>query len=354
MAFFSRGQRLLDGHTPSSLKFARGGALKEKRNEGIGRRRKKNGGENRGERISPTVKSILSILLRWDLLWSEFCGHRILKPVAVAVWSDLTYDVLERITSFLPFSDHYRFDVVCKNWRPVSKQRRHPPSPQLPWILINPFTRECFDLPPFPAYYKDVDVPTFIERVPDDNMERSGDFTFEKMQPLIVFKAILSHDPKERSDFTAMILFGEKNNLAFWRSDDSSWTLVNCPPDRMEDVLYFKGNFYVVSSMNVLYVVHFEPEPKLTEVGPPIGVVKCSLQKYLMDFMGNMLLIERFCEHAEKWYIFHTHNRFILPAQFQFYDLGVFDMTDKTMSKFYSVEAFPPHIGSPVWFTPKP
>ncbi|KAJ4817430.1 F-box protein (DUF295) [Rhynchospora pubera] len=370
----------------------------------------------------------------------------------MAAWSDLTFDVLELITGFLPFLDHYRFGAVCKNWRSVSK--RSPPPPQLPWllleedketgkrkfyslseaknysieipelrgryicgsshgwlfaidikiagILINPFTRECYELPHFPAYGEDTDVTTLIEKKPSDCVKG---YTFEEMQTLLVFKAILSHDPKERSDFTVMILFGEFHTLAFWRPGDSSWTVVDGPKRRMEDVLYFKGNFYVISSMNGLYVVDFEPEPKLRKVGPEIRIEGCVLQSYLTYFDGNMLFIERYgrssknnridtarftvieidleehclyeCYDIDDYALFLGRNSSIavdsshFPEckknsiyfthlteshsgdEFGFHDLGVFDMADKKISTFYAVEVFPRRVDSPVWFIPK-
>ncbi|KAJ4807788.1 F-box family protein [Rhynchospora pubera] len=380
----------------------------------------------------------------------------------MAAWSDLTFDVLEYITSFLPLPDHYRFGAVCKNWRSVSKQRRHPPAPQLPWlvledaketnkrkfyslseakhysldvpelhgryicgsshgwlfavdlkitgILINPFTRECYELPPLPAYTRRINVTTLIEKVPDDYNGGPIGLTFEEIQPRYIFKAILSHDPKETSDFTAMILFGEMHESAFWRPGDSSWTVIDGPRGSMDDILYFKGNFYAVSPRNKIYVVDFEPEPKLIKVGPKIplenGVESCGIQRYLIDFNGHMLLIERTyksdekarcitdgfiviepkleqncynicydidgyalflgrnaCIHVDSCHlpkckkngIYFTHpNESLSPKKFGFHDLGVFDMTDKTMGTFYSVDVFFPCIDSPVWITPNP
>ncbi|KAJ1691047.1 hypothetical protein LUZ63_015202 [Rhynchospora breviuscula] len=268
----------------------------------------------------------------------------------MAAWSDLTNDILEHITSFLTFPDHCRFGAVCKNWSLVSKLRRYPPAPQLPWlvleeeeetrkrkfyslseakhysieipelhgryicgsshgwlfavdikitgILINPFTRECYELPPFPAFSKKIDIPLY-EKVPSDDIERIRGWTFEEMQIRIVFKAILSHDPKERSDFTAMILFGELNTPAFWRPGDLCWTIVDGQVGSMDDIVYFEENFYVLPSGIQLYVVDFEPKPKLREVGPEIG-------------------------------------------------------QDKKISKFFSFEVFHPLVGAPVWLTPNP
>ncbi|KAJ4769906.1 F-box family protein [Rhynchospora pubera] len=234
-------------------------------------------------------------------------------------WSDLTNDVLEHITSFLALLDHYRFGAVCKNWRSVLKLRRYPPAPQLPWlvleeeketgkrkfyslsaarhyyleipelhgryvcgsshgwifavnikitgILINPFTRECYVLLPFPAYSKYVDVSSLVEKVPSDYTGGPRAYTFEEMQIGIVLKAILPHDPKETSGFTAMIIFGQMNTPAFWRPGDVCWTVIDSPESFVEDIIYFKGNFYILSPENMLYVVDFEPEPKLREVG---------------------------------------------------------------------------------------
>jgi F-box domain len=54
-------------------------------------------------------------------------------------WSDIAFDVLEHITSFLPLPDYHRFNAVCKNWRFVAKQKRHSPAPQLPWLVLGDY-----------------------------------------------------------------------------------------------------------------------------------------------------------------------------------------------------------------------
>ncbi|KAJ4782172.1 F-box family protein [Rhynchospora pubera] len=372
-------------------------------------------------------------------------------------WSGLTTDVLEHISSFLPFPDHYRFGAVCKNWRSVSKLRRYPPAPQLPWlvldeesetkkrkfyslseakhhsieipelhgryicgssygwlfaidikitcILINPFTRDCYDLPPIPAYNRDVDFTTLIEDVPSDYIEEPRNFTLKEMQTRSVFKAILSHDPKERPDFTVMILFGEINTPAFWRPGDSSWTMVDGPKCRFEDVLYFKEKFFVITAMNVLHVVDFQlAGPKLKEIGLEIGKDGYPQQCYLMDFNGNLFFVERFCEYVQEvdkeldltvgfnvlelnlemkyfceWddiddyvmflgrnstiFVYSGHSPNCKKNSIYFtnvtdgfygcYDLGIFDMTDEKISKFYSNEVFP-RVGAPIWLSPNP
>ncbi|KAJ4789075.1 F-box family protein [Rhynchospora pubera] len=186
---------------------------------------------------------------------------------------------------------------------------------------------------------------------------------------------------------------------------ESSWTVVDGPDCRMEDIVCFKGNFYVISAMNELYVVNFELVPKLIEIGPPIGKVGRPRQTYLMDFDGYMLLIERFCLPTEhelsftirfnviepnleedrlyEWFgiddcavflgrnssifvesshppmcrknsIYFTHLTEDSVDEFGCCDLGVFNMTEHTINRFYSTEVFPPLVRSPVWLTPNP
>ncbi|XP_078157490.1 uncharacterized protein LOC144553266 [Carex rostrata] len=188
----------------------------------------------------------------------------------------MAYDALERITSFLPLTDHHRFSAVCKNWRLVAKQKRHSPAPQLPWlvlgdepgtgkrkfynlsedkhyamdipelygryicgsshgwlvaidikltgILINPFTHEFYELPLFPHFNIGLNDRSVFENALMDYRD-VAEHGIEGIQVGIVRKAILSHDPKERPDFMLMILAGSIGIPAFWKPGDSSWTL---------------------------------------------------------------------------------------------------------------------------------
>lgn len=54
----------------------------------------------------------------------------------MAGWSELSFDVLELITGFLTLTDIHRFAVLCHTWRLVAKQKRYPPLPQLPWLVL--------------------------------------------------------------------------------------------------------------------------------------------------------------------------------------------------------------------------
>ncbi|XP_078176393.1 F-box protein At1g10110-like [Carex rostrata] len=379
-------------------------------------------------------------------------------------WSDLAYDVLECITSFLPLTDHHRFSAVCKNWRLVAKQKRHPPATHLPWlvlgdesgtgkrkfynlsedrhyaidipelygryicgsshgwlvgidikltgILINPFTREFYELPPFPQY----DIGNWKKRnpfknVPIDYRDGPGEYTFERLQISVVHKVVLSHDPKERSDFTVMILAGEYWIPAFWKPGDSSWTVIRVLKKTFTDFIYSNEHeqFVFVTAYNEILALDFEPDPKLYEIDPRVWPTRPSVGNYIVDYSGDILIVERVqwfinnrhtktklfnvlrpdyeeeemyhCSGIGEYALFLGRNDFIVidPTKLilgckcktnSIYftdltdiffnevdscnDLGIFNMGDKTFDTFYSPEIHHTFVGAPIWFTPNP
>ena len=79
----------------------------------------------------------------------------------MANWSNLPFDLLEAITSYLPLSDINSFSAVCKNWRFIAKQRRYAPVVQLPWVVLtkDPKTgkRDFLNMSEKRHYY--IDIP---------------------------------------------------------------------------------------------------------------------------------------------------------------------------------------------------
>ncbi|KAF3338959.1 F-box protein [Carex littledalei] len=377
-------------------------------------------------------------------------------------WSDLAYDMLGHITSFLPLTDHHRFSAVCKNWRLVAKQKRHSPAHQLPWlvlgdepgtgkrkfynlsedrhyaidipelygryicgsshgwlvaidikitgILINPFTREFYELPLFPQYNIGMweATPPSYENFPIVDYREGpggrGSGTFEELQVKIVHKAILSHDPKERADFTLMILTGWKGVPAFWKPGDSSWTVISVrSPMFISDVIYFKGQFVFATMESEVLRLNFQPDhPKMYEIESLRISQTCLIaQCYLVDYSGRLLLVERWFfehyfkvlrvnfekpkvskrNHIRKAALFlgtndslvidrsklvrgckcKTNNIYFTDSTRSFGhevlgcdDMGVFNMSDKTVGTFYSPEIRYTRLDTPIWFTPNP
>ncbi|XP_078157721.1 F-box/kelch-repeat protein At1g57790-like isoform X2 [Carex rostrata] len=283
-------------------------------------------------------------------------------------WSDMAYDALERITSFLPLKDYHRFSAVCKNWRLVAKQKRHSPAPQLPWlvlgdepgtgkrmfynlsedkhyamdipelygryicgsshgwlvaidikltgILINPFTREFYELPLFPHYNIGLSSTSIFENALMDYRDVAGQ-CIEDIQVSIVQKAILSHDPKERPDFMLMILVGI-SVPAFWKPGDSSWTVIRVTVPGIKDVIYFDGHFYFLTNKNALLFLDFQPDPKVHDIrSPRIRLRRRTAQSYLVNYFGNLLLVERWDQFCVKKRHYKTCYFNILRLDFE-------------------------------------
>ncbi|KAJ3696011.1 hypothetical protein LUZ60_001388 [Juncus effusus] len=227
-------------------------------------------------------------------------------------WSDLASDALEHVTSFLALADQHRFSAFCHNWRSVAKRKRHPPAPQLPWLvlgedektkkhnffnlseqrlysidipelyghfivsssygwlftvdkwinghLVNPFTKESFELAPFPPFFDDDEDMTMTygeERILNSDGVCIA-LPYKEVQTRIVFKAVLSHDPKENPDFTVIILFNELRTPAIWRPGDTVWTIIDmgtCHLDLISDVIWFEGNFYANSMSDIIFAL---------------------------------------------------------------------------------------------------
>ncbi|KAJ3674853.1 hypothetical protein LUZ60_005469 [Juncus effusus] len=255
-------------------------------------------------------------------------------------------DALEHIMSFLGVADRYRFSAVCHYWRVVAKRRRHPPPAEMPWLvlgedsttkkrnffnlseqrhysidipelyghyicgssygwlftvdkrinarLLNPFTREFYALPPLPPFdetYKNGTHICTAEPVFNSRGRRTA-FTFDEMQERIVTKAVLSHDPREGSDFILFIIVGMPRKLAIWRPGDTVWTFISGPCG-LSDVISFDGTFYALHCNLILFAIDVGYDPKVTTMSchpylfrkPPIGLC-------LLDLRGKLLVVQ--------------------------------------------------------------
>jgi Protein of unknown function (DUF295) len=245
-----------------------------------------------------------------------------------------------------------------------------------------------------------------LVEVPNDDDDEPY-FTYESMQRLILYKGVLSHDPKVRSDFTALILFGETHEVAIWRPDDASWMVIKGLTYALADVTYLNGNFYVICFNSTLYAVELGSDPKMIQIHEPrIMPSLMSCHNYIVDFKGRLLHIDRFQDLVEdrhfitegfelrvldfeenkllQWDDINDCAIFIganSPVAFDasqfsgckknsFYftdlsiiyseekfgcgDLGIFDYVTKTISRFYSPDIIHSYVANPVWITPNP
>ncbi|KAJ3701023.1 hypothetical protein LUZ61_004728 [Rhynchospora tenuis] len=354
--------------------------------------------------------------------------------MSMANWSELHNDVLEHLSSFLSLPDFRRFGAVCRNWRSVARQMRHLHQ-QLPWLLLgedddshkhklfslkeyrtymidipelqgqhlcgssfgwlftmdillnfrllNPFTRKCYDLPPVPP-------PNSLYYI---------------TRGMLVAKAILDRDPSHSSDFKVLMMYGEKNKLAFWKLGDPTWTLIQDACIWFNDIIFFKEDFYAVgtcNSYNEIYLVNTTSRPFTKRVGPLVK--DHGAFTYLVDCTEELLIVQRYRKALfnEEYYItkkiiifkvdleqgnfseynpMEGHSVFMganscitvdpgkyhgcmknalyltdLPQQVSARhgskDLCIYDMVEGFFSWYYSTDHYLP--SSPIWLDPNP
>ncbi|KAJ3677095.1 hypothetical protein LUZ60_002819 [Juncus effusus] len=161
--------------------------------------------------------------------------------------------------------------------------------------LLNPFTRECFELPPFPSFFDDMTMTFNADEAVIESNEKLFTMPFKELQTTIVSNSLLSHDPKENPDFTVIIMFGDVARPAIWRPRDTGWAIIDCPCP-LSDVVWFEGKLYIYS-FDVMFVVDVVgSSPKATEISTLMSGIMIPFWLYLVDFKGKLLLIERFCE----------------------------------------------------------
>ncbi|XP_078175210.1 F-box/kelch-repeat protein At1g57790-like [Carex rostrata] len=372
-----------------------------------------------------------------------------MESTLIPDWSELHSDILEYLTSFLSLSNYIRFSAVCQNWFSVAKQKRHSPR-RLPWLVmgedgtthkrkfysidekkhylidipelrgqrlcgssygwlftmdielnflfLNPFTKKCYDLPPLPPYDKYTNTP-YIKVSQSDE-----DYTFADMQLFLVSKAILDCDPSKCSDFKVLITYGSNRKLAYWCFGDSAWTLIQGVYATIDDIIFFKENFYAIGNLcrhNEIYVVNVGPDPKIKRVGPKVPVHDSF--SYLVDYMGPLLVVQRWRKELKRGLImtkkvivktidleeenYHEYkpmdghavfmganscvtvdaskydrckmNALYLTDMPLYYteefgckDLQIYNMDQRSFSRYYSFKPYIPFVASPIWFIP--
>ncbi|KAJ4753322.1 F-box protein SKIP23 [Rhynchospora pubera] len=249
--------------------------------------------------------------------------------------------------------------------------------------LFNPLTREWYELPLLPKFEEDTLRKRFI-------------------------KAILSLDPSQTCDFTVLVLYHTNfAKVAFWRPGESAWT---CVPDRnhIVDAIFSRGNFYLAGGDNLCMISDLGSNPTVELVMPLFS----SGTRYLVDFMGELLLVERHIKFLGdkhdrhcKWHM--VTERFTVdklnlqersssecnkigdyaiflgtrcsgyvvdsqlfpgckrnsiyftdlvlklhPGVYGCDDLGIYDFTTDTIELYYPPEIFHPFSEPPTWLTP--
>lgn len=244
----------------------------------------------------------------------------------MAGWSALPYDLIESIANLLNAAEDFlSFSSVCRSWRLVYKSKNWHPGFQLPWLmlgemqtnkgsmrqflsmckfkfhylpfpetqdfrcwgacqelvitinprfevrLVNPFTHACIDLP---------SITTL-------NIQGAArDCWFSFIHKAKYFKI--------QNEYMVFIIYGPRFEVAFTRSGDSIWSLVqSLIPARFVDVVCFKDQIMALSIVGTLFSLETNgvDPPRMLCVSPPPQQEKSWQKMYLVESSGDLLIL---------------------------------------------------------------
>ncbi|EOY20251.1 hypothetical protein QUC31_005744 [Theobroma cacao] len=249
----------------------------------------------------------------------------------VADWGNIVGDILRCIADkTYSFQDRVRMGVVCRSWQASLKNEKINFHIFLMLAEKKNSDRRCFnigatetilelELPeirgkrcwgtPFGwlvTYGLDLEIGLFnpLSRASISlPSQRTLDYdithhTPQQLRLYFIHKVLLSSSPTS-SDCIVMIIYGrvvdgEMDSLAFAKPGDQAWTQIPFT-SLLDDVNYFNGNFFAVSSMGQLFL--FEdlngPAPKVVEFAAPPPIDEPHDKKYIVDLGGHLCMMSR-------------------------------------------------------------
>ncbi|PIA49843.1 hypothetical protein AQUCO_01300529v1, partial [Aquilegia coerulea] len=141
-------------------------------------------------------------------------------------------------------------------------------------------------LNPFLSQHNEIELPT-LTTFPHQELEIYND-NFLK-------KAVLSANPTIDPNYVVMAIYGPHARLAFCKPGDKMWTpLLHCSYSSIEDVIYFKDQFYAVGFYGIIYSCDVtQPQPKVVTIAAAPTYQVFGVRKYLVDSFGDLLQISR-------------------------------------------------------------
>ncbi|XP_077239746.1 uncharacterized protein LOC143880654 [Tasmannia lanceolata] len=273
-------------------------------------------------------------------------------------WSNIPKDIMELILKRLGLADYIRSGAVCVSWRSFMREKRYPPVPELPWIMLSEHdfrkTRSFYSLSEGRVYKLNLPEAYGVSwcgsfmgwMIMTDDLKRTfllNPFSRSQIQlptktlkrePFYIRKAILSSAPisdcnTEIIDWV-VVAIAHGDNMVFCRPGDETWTFF---PDEEEDgfadVIIHKGLLYAISLSGELKECTLSPILKTRNVLPPVENEHI-LSLHLVESCGELLMVSRFYNHAS------ACNR--RTTGFQVFKL------DSSVSHWVSVESLGDHM----------
>ncbi|KAH7658571.1 F-box domain-containing protein [Dioscorea alata] len=255
-------------------------------------------------------------------------------------YANLSRDILQEIIKFLSFSDYIRLSVVCSAWHEVAKERHHFLQKQLPWLIS--FNNDCsrfLNLSEEKVYQIeiselhgrlcvgsshgwlitiDIDLnmnlldPFSKAQVKLPQLEYDASNALHKhfyesfrlhepeiRRDMFIYKGVLSGNPYKSFDYIVIVILFGNFKLGFWRPGDLIWTTIDSD-FFVEDVIWYNGAFYVVGAHGQVCLVELGMNHKLIEISSTcdndylrVNRHLEGMEKYLVDFMGDLVLVYR-------------------------------------------------------------
>ncbi|XP_022876072.1 F-box protein SKIP23-like [Olea europaea var. sylvestris] len=276
--------------------------------------------------------------------------------IIIVDWSELTPELLQTIAGNLRRqADHIRFRAVCSSWRAAAPLTpRHLPR-EFPWLMLRPSRSALF--PHRRAFLNALSNKLHLLTLPEASLSRrrvgsshgwlilndespsiflinpitrakvnlpapstfpnvlnfdfysvGGEYTLRspgaevytcslrKMRDSFIKKVILSHNPYNDSNFTALAILNWHGDLAYCEKGENSWKFIDEARSYCEDVIYFNDSFYAVNKFGSIAICDVKDADC-----PKVSFIKMQQQiggdmQYLVDAMGELLLITRYLE----------------------------------------------------------
>ncbi|PIA56575.1 hypothetical protein AQUCO_00700725v1 [Aquilegia coerulea] len=118
-------------------------------------------------------------------------------------------------------------------------------------------------------------------------------------------KVIISSTPSS-SDCIAIVIQSYSNKLAIARPGDAFWTTVETPLDWIQDIIFYRNQFYVLSNKGMVMVCNIgdgQQSPKFSVLSDEHEIIHGAAINYLVERLGELLLVSKFVDKKDHSYM---------------------------------------------------